>query len=246
MEKPLRTPKHRQRGFSLIEMLVVIAILATVTSGIFLQLNTAQQRINTEETKVDNFDEARDFVDQFFRDINQIGYPNQHMVNFLSPTLTTAWQDSRVAVGLVKVDANSIWFEGDVSGTGQVQSIQYQINGTGTCTLCLQRSQVAKVNGTDPESQGASWGTEVNDVITNPIFTYYDTSGNQITTLPEDIDNNGAVIASIKTIHISLTIQNSAIVDPKTQQPIQSTFEGEVSINNCSMGTTGYVGISCE
>ncbi len=141
MEKPLSSHKHRELGFSLVEMLIVIAILATVTGGIFLQLDTAQQRISTEQTKVDNFDEARDFVDQFFRDINQIGYPNQRMVSFLSANSYYGMADSRVAVGLVKVDANSIWFEGDVSGTGQVQSIQYKINGTGlTCSLCLQRS----------------------------------------------------------------------------------------------------------
>lgn len=249
MEKPLSSHKHRELGFSLVEMLIVIAILATVTGGIFLQLDTAQQRISTEQTKVDNFDEARDFVDQFFRDINLIGYPNQRMVSFLPANLTTAWANSNVAVGLVKVDANSIWFEGDVSGTGQVQSIQYMINGnaaTSPCLLCLQRSQVAKANGVDPESQGTNWGTEVNDVITTPIFTYFDTSGNQITTLPQDIDNNGAVIASIKTIHINLTIQNNAVLDPKTKQPIQSTFEGEVSINNCSMGATGFLQNRCE
>jgi hypothetical protein len=123
------------------------------------------------------------------------------------------------------------------------------INGnaaTSPCLLCLQRSQVAKANGVDPESQGTNWGTEVNDVITTPIFTYFDTSGNQITTLPQDIDNNGAVIASIKTIHINLTIQNNAVLDPKTKQPIQSTFEGEVSINNCSMGATGFLQNRCE
>jgi len=227
-------------GFTLIEMLIVIAVLATVTGGIFLQLDTAQQRINTEQVKVDNFDEARDFVDQFFRDINQIGYPNGRMVSF-----TPLINDSRVAVGLVKIDSNAIWFEGDVNGTGVVQSVQYKINGSGSCTLCLQRSQVAKVSGTDPESQATSWGTEVNDVISTPIFAYYDTNGNAMTTLPADIDSNGSTLATIKTIHISLTIQNSAVLDPKTRQPIQTAFEGEVSLNNCSMAATG-TGISCQ
>jgi type II secretory pathway component PulJ len=252
MRKLCPKENGRERGFTLIEMLTLIAILATVTGGIFMQLNTAQQRINTEQTKVDNFDEARDFVDQFFRDIHQIGYPNGHMISFLpmSPAsaLATSQADSRVAVGLVKIDSNSIWFEGDVNGTGVVQSVQYMINGANlaVCTLCLQRSSVDKVNGTAPWSQSASWGTEVNDVITSPIFTYFDTTGAAVTALPADMSSNAAVIASIKTIHISLTIQNNAIVDPKTQQPIQTSFQGEVSLNNCSMAKTGFTGISCQ
>jgi hypothetical protein len=153
-----------------------------------------------------------------------------------------------VAVGLVKIDGNSIWFEGDVNGTGVVQSVQYKINGANltVCALCLQRSSVDKVNGTAPLSQSASWGTEVNDVITSPIFTYFDTTGAAVGGLPLDIATNGPTLATVKTIHISLTIQNSANIDPKTGQPIQTSFEGEVSLNNCSMATTGFTGISCQ
>jgi prepilin-type N-terminal cleavage/methylation domain-containing protein len=245
MKQHFNRRHHQERGFTLIELLIVIAILATVTGGIFLQLNTAQQRMNTEQVKVDNFGEARDFVDQFFRDINQIGYPSGRMVGF-APTIS----DTRVAVGLVKIDSNAIWFEGDIGATGVVQSVQYKINGSTTCTLCLQRSAVPKVSG-DPESgqgtPGPIWGTEVNDVITSPIFAYYDTTGAAITAaqLPMDIDNNPALLATIKTIHIALTIQDGAVIDPKTKQPIQTSFEGEVSINNCSMAVTG-VGISCQ
>jgi prepilin-type N-terminal cleavage/methylation domain-containing protein len=245
MAKLSRKQNERELGFTLIEMMIVIAILATVTGGIFLQLNTAQQRLNTEQIKVDNFAEARDFVDQFFRDINQIGYPNGHMMNFLNSNLSTAQGNGHVAVGLVKIEDNAIWFEGDVNGTGVVQSVQYKINGFGgtSCTLCLQRSSVDKVDGTAPLSQGVSWGTEVNDVITSPIFTYFDTAGAAVAT-PMDISNTN--LAKVKTIHISLTIQNNANIDSKTGQPIQTSFQGEVSINNCSMAATGFTGISCQ
>ena len=147
----------------------------------------------------------------------------------------------------MKISATSVWFEGDINGTGVVQSVQYMINGSGTCPLCLQRSQIAKVTGNPLTGQGApDWGTEVNDLTTTTIFTYYDSNGNAITTLPADINSNGAVLASVKTIHIALVVQNNAVIDLQTQQPIQTTFEGEVSLNNCSMAATGVPPMSCQ
>jgi hypothetical protein len=42
-----------------------------------------------------------------------------------------------------------------------------------------------------------------------------------------------------------LTIQNPVVIDQKTKQPIETNFEGEVSLNNCSMAATG-IGMSCN
>ena len=229
-------------GSTLVELMVAIGILVLVTGGILSQLGNATQRIGAEQVKVDNLDEARDFVDQFFRDINQIGYPNGRIVGF-APTIS----DPRVAVGLVQISATSLWFEGDINGSGVVQSVQYMVNGSGNCTLCLQRSQIAKVAGNPLTGQSAAdWGTEVNDITTTTIFTYFDANGNAVAALPADINSNGAVLASVKTIHISLTIQNNAVKDPKTGQPIQTSFEGEVSLNNCSMAASGVPPMSCQ
>jgi hypothetical protein len=107
--------------------------------------------------------------------------------------------------------------------------------------LCLQRSQVAKVSGNPLTGQTQNWGTETNDVISNPIFSYFQANGTQITSLPVDISTSSGAqtIASIKTIKISLVIRNNAVVDPKTGQPIETVLEGEVSLNNCSMAASG-------
>ena len=248
--------RRLQHGFSLIEMMLVVGIMGIISAGILSQMNEAQQRGYSEQVKLDNFQEARDFVDQFFRDINQIGYPSSRLVDTTSlswaPALTTqatyAWAntyifDNRMAMGFVKIDANAVQFEGDMIGNGVVQSIIYQINGSGSCALCLQRSQVDKISADPLTGQPTNWGTEVNDVLTNPIFSYFKADGTQIpnASLPVDISTSAGAqtLASIKTIKISLTIRNNSVIDRKTSQAIETNFEGEVSINNCSMATTG-------
>jgi hypothetical protein len=237
-------------------MLLVVAIMGIISAGILGQMDVAQQRGYSEQVKLDNFQEARDFVDQFFRDINQIGYPSSRLVDTTSlswaPALTTqttySWaspyiSDNRMAMGFVSIEANGVQFEGDMIGNGVVQSIIYRINGSGSCSLCLQRSQVDKASADPLTGQTQNWGTEVNDVLSNPIFTYFKADGTQIpnASLPLDISTSAGAqaLASIKTIKISLQIRNNSIIDPKTSQAIETNFEGEVSINNCSMATTG-------
>jgi len=57
--------RRLQHGFSLIEMMLVVAIMGVISAGILSQMNEAQQRGYSEQVKLDNFQEARDFVDQF-------------------------------------------------------------------------------------------------------------------------------------------------------------------------------------
>jgi prepilin-type N-terminal cleavage/methylation domain-containing protein len=260
--KPQNTRGPRRPGFTLLELMIVLLILSLIVGAVFSQLNLAQQRLSTEETRLDDFQQARDFVDQFFRDINQIGTPNTQLFDTtqtFSPGLTTQItyppqqasayiNDYRFAVGLTKIDSNEIHFEGSVNGDGTVQSIVYMLNGNNTCALCMQRSQINKING-DPllGQNNPNWGTEVNDIISNTVFTYYQYDGTQVTTLPVDYTTlaGSQTLANVKTIQINLTIRNPKVLDKQTGMPIETSFQGEVSLNNCSMLATGQ-NMSCQ
>lgn len=240
-----------QRGFTLLEMLITVAILSLIVGAVFSQMGDAQQRMSAEDTQLDDFQQARDFVDQFLRDINQIGDPNIRLFDLTQPGFNAAnppTNDPRFAVGLVRIADDAVWFEGSANGVGTVQVIQYQVNSCGNLGRCLQRSQVDKQTGDPLTGQAAaSWGTEINDVVSTPVFEYYHFNGTRITGLPLDTSTpaGASTLASIKTIQIRLRIQNPNVMDPKTGLPVEANFESEASLNNCSMVANGQP-MSCQ
>jgi type II secretory pathway pseudopilin PulG len=222
---------RKQEGFSLMELLTVVVILMLVTGVVFQQINMVQKRARVEDTKMDITQESREFVDQMVRDLHTSGYPNKRM--YIVSLVNN--NDSRNAVGLVQVTATSLWFEGDVDGDGQVDSIQYQLQSNGgTCPCTIRRSQVVKANGVAPMAQATNFNMEVNNVINSngtiaisgnsslasgtvandtlygpyknaPIFQAYDTNGTLLT-LPLDIVANPTSMSSMKSIRITVNV----------------------------------------
>jgi prepilin-type N-terminal cleavage/methylation domain-containing protein len=65
----------RQRGFTLIEMLVALGIFLLITGAAFTLLSSSQQRYQTESQVLTSFQEARLGLDQMVRDVNDAGFP---------------------------------------------------------------------------------------------------------------------------------------------------------------------------
>src|SRR5579864_2468850 len=159
-----------QGGFTLLELMIVCAVLAIVLGAVFQGISTIIQRSQAEQVKVDLTQSGREFVDEFERDLHQAGYPNCRMVATLGATANcpadnsnasqrSVAQNPAVAAGLVYVDNTRIVFEGDMEGDGIVDSVEYILvdangaNPPASCPCTLQRNQIAKAAG-NPWTQG--------------------------------------------------------------------------------------------
>ena len=243
--------KQSSRGFSLLELMIVVTILLIISGTIFQVINLSMQRSSTEQTKLDMFQSAREFMDQMSRDLRQAGYPSPR--NFASTVLTTSpvTNDSRAAVGLVKIDAGELWFEGDVDGTGSVSVIRYYLDAsTDNNCPCLKRSQLPKVTGHPLTAQtAASYQVEVQGVTNTDVFSARST-GTTVTFssgsgLPVTFSaSSGMTIASIDTVQATLSLQG-LVIDPQTRTKPVTTLVTTVRLNNCSQAASGE-SMSCN
>jgi len=184
IHRPTSVPA--QAGFSLIELMIVCVILAVVLASVVRGIDTTIQRSEAEQTKVDLTQEGREFVDEFERDLHQAGYPNCRTVAApglgatpncpADNTNPTEAMDSAVAVGLVYVSNTKIVFEGAIDGSGTVYSVQYRlVDSAGTyppatnCPCTIQRSEMAKVNGTMPLAQPVTFSQELQNVVNSGV-----------------------------------------------------------------------------
>ena len=211
--------RRRQSGFTLIELLTAIAILLIVMAAVFQQINKAQSRFSTENTKLDMTQDAREFLDQMTRDIRASGYPKTVM--FATPPALNA---ITAAAGVVKISPTTLWLEGDISGDGNVYTVQYtyvasDVNDS-TCP-CIRRTQALKqAGGLSAQTTGTSY-TEVQYVLDpttagQNLFTYYtyDSNNNESllnfgTNTSFDIENNLSTMKTLKLVKINVTLRNT-------------------------------------
>ncbi len=168
----------RQHGFTLLELMVSMAILTLVAAVIVDGLSRLQKRSTMETTKVDLTQESREFMDQIVSDIHQSGYPSLKMFDpnaAPAPTLNSLY----VSQGLVNVTPSSLQFEADVDGSGTVSEVFIQLNPlNGPCPCIIQRGTISKqawLAGALP-----FYYTEVNNLTNINIFQGYDNAGNNV------------------------------------------------------------------
>jgi prepilin-type N-terminal cleavage/methylation domain-containing protein len=229
MDNYSRQRRRADVGFTLIELMVVVLILTIMMGVVFRQVDLVQKRARTEQSKLDAFQQGRDFVDLMVRDIHGAGYPNARVQD--ASQITNGLSDPKNAIGLVKVDTGELRLE-TYDDQGKVIAVVYQLNSG-----VLQRSQYFKNNASPLTGQTVSLQNGVENVQNTTIFTAYKTDGT-VVTLPVDISSSPTAIASIKSIEIVLQVQGNVTDIQSGVRPV-TTLRSVVRVTNCSEATTG-------
>jgi len=162
--------KARQRGFTLVELLVALGIFLIVTGAAFSLLGSSQKHSQTESQVLASFQEARLGLDQIVRDVNDAGYPPptffQSLYPYLSASAPFAWGPGYTVPTPCQIGTGGggtcntpgdfdIIIETNPNpqdATSQVQWIRYQLQGT-----TLMRGMVPK-DASDPAIATAAAG----------------------------------------------------------------------------------------
>jgi prepilin-type N-terminal cleavage/methylation domain-containing protein len=162
----------RSLGFTLLETMIVMAVLVVLMGAIFSTINRVQKTYRREEQKIDIAQEARGFFDEIGRELRQAGYPSHNM--FAPGVLRNPpANDFRNAVGLVRVSPSDLWFEGDIDNDGVVESVRYTlmdsagvpVTAASTCPCSLRRSQIQKADNVAPTAQNTNYTSQMDFVI---------------------------------------------------------------------------------
>lgn len=178
---------HPRAGYSLLEMLITLTILAVVVGVVMEGLIKLQKRSAADNARVDSTQEARQFMDQITNDIHQSGFPNSRMFDPANPVSASSYAGgsangsaSTNTNGLVAVSSTAVQFEGDVDGSGIVSEVylSLQIPNSGSCPCTLQRGVLPKsAVGTGQ----VPYYTELDNVMNTNIFTAYFYNGTAVT-----------------------------------------------------------------
>jgi prepilin-type N-terminal cleavage/methylation domain-containing protein len=164
--------RQPQTGFSIIELIVAMAVLLVVMGAIFQLLNQSQQRGASTAGIEDASSMLRDSVDTLLFEMRLAGYPGEKSYPCPPPVgaaygaCLTAANSGYVAAGFTTADPYALEFEGDTDANGNVDVIRYELQvptgaATGGCAAvaengdltspALMRSAVLKnADGTVP------------------------------------------------------------------------------------------------
>ena len=244
--KDRSTSTYLSRGFSLMEMMLVLGILGLVLGGVFAAIMQMQQGQTAASSRVDAVQETRDFIDQMVRDIHTVGYPPSRVV-VGNPTCVG---NVNVSCGLIFFSNTQIQYEGDLDGTGTVYQIWMQLlpPASGSCPCILQRGVISKQAAL--AGQVPTYFTEVNGVLNSgngagaatypvnlsggtytqyasaDVFDAYDVNANPVIACGDPLS-----CSSVRSLQITANVAPN-YADPQTKVYAVLSITSKARLNN--------------
>jgi type IV pilus assembly protein PilW len=197
-------------GFSLLELLIVLAVFSFIVGGIFNNLTQSQRRYQFEQEVAEVQQTARNAVDIMEREIKLAGFPIQSYYD--SALNWTSANSERVAAGFITLGATNLVFEADLLEDGIVDRVEYRLNGT-----TLERSARDKTAGGG--APAAVYQTLATNV-TSLTFSYLDSSGST-TTVQSDVRSVG-ILFNINTTSVDPQNRNRRTITVQTRAAVRN------------------------
>ena len=240
----------RERGYSVLELIVVVGVFTLIAGATFALLNASQQRYQVESQVLEQFQGARLALDQFTRDVHTAGYPPMKSlptaVVAASPQLAAypfAWRPGYLAGAPCTVGAGCtnpgpfdliIETDLDPENNNGVEWVRYTLQGT-----TLFRAVVSKVAGVSPTAATQAAGAlvpYVENVMNNATPAQINLIRNSYPALfpggqPVPVftyvfdSGKPSTPQYIREVNITLIVQAPQL-DPRTRQPRVVTLTG--------------------
>ena len=211
MQTQRAIPTHS--GFSLLELLIVLAVFSFIVGGIFSNLTQSQTRYQFEQEVAEVQQTARNAVDIMEREIKLAGFP---IPSYYDSALNwTSANSERVAAGFITLGATNLVFEADLLEDGIVDRVEYNLAG-GTGGTLGRSAQNKLAGGGAP---AAVWQLLASNVIAL-TFTYLDSTG-AVTATP----------SQVRFVQILLSL-NTTNVDPQNRQRRTITIQTRAAVRN--------------